>query len=546
MPAKRILRSAILIAVVVGVTSGTVVAQTVSQTQSRRATNQPSSPTIEDQPAEIAPQVVTIIHRLNGLKMFRLLLRSDKDVQAIANMDEAFRLTDDVHTNVIAGLAMDDGETIVAWLPEAEVEFLPSLVSLNDSLEWGPTPESPTAPSTVEAQAKLRRPAKTMTSPEVTVISADGQRLSARYVGLDGFTGLSVLKLMQKIPAVRGIAQAERVAVGANVRVFGPEPVEPQTQPRSFIPGSLYVRMGEMSGTVQDVSRTPSGSVARLKIRSQRPKVVYVGGVAVNDSGQAVGIVDSIKGSEATILPTSLIRSAATRVLARQSSVPRPFLGVSGEPLASLRTAEVETLGWQPARANTLVLERRGILLTSIVPGSPAALAELKAGDVILKVNNMEIQNGDDFSWWLDQAGPSNAVNFTVLRPQSSNEQAVSVKLSASLDTRLSYNLASTPFPRSQQFSLINAGLETIALRPAVAARFGALAGLLVVYVEPSTPAADAGLLPGDVIQSIDGQSVLFSNRMTLQLTSAGTHNVEIVRNKQKLTVSLVNLNDKP
>src|SRR6476661_21694 len=74
-----------------------------------------------------APQVVTIIHRLNGLKMFRLLMRSEDQVQAIANVDSAFNLLDDVHTNVIAGLAMDDGETIAAWLPEAEAEFEPPL-----------------------------------------------------------------------------------------------------------------------------------------------------------------------------------------------------------------------------------------------------------------------------------------------------------------------------------------------------------------------------------------------------------------------------------
>src|ERR1044071_6916048 len=65
--------------------------------------------------APSAPQVVTIIHRLNGLKMFRLLLRSEQQVEAIENVGSAFSLMEDVHTNVIAGLAMDDGETIAAW-----------------------------------------------------------------------------------------------------------------------------------------------------------------------------------------------------------------------------------------------------------------------------------------------------------------------------------------------------------------------------------------------------------------------------------------------
>ena len=59
--------------------------------------------------AASASQVVTIVHRLNGLKMFRLLLRSQEQVEAIANLNEGFNFTDDVHTNIIAGLAMDDG-----------------------------------------------------------------------------------------------------------------------------------------------------------------------------------------------------------------------------------------------------------------------------------------------------------------------------------------------------------------------------------------------------------------------------------------------------
>jgi hypothetical protein len=58
--------------------------------------------------------------------MFRLLLRSQEQVEAIANLNEGFNFTDDVHINIIAGLAMDDGRTIAAWLPDAELELGPS------------------------------------------------------------------------------------------------------------------------------------------------------------------------------------------------------------------------------------------------------------------------------------------------------------------------------------------------------------------------------------------------------------------------------------
>ena len=154
--------------------------------------------------APAAPQVVTIVHRLNGLKMFRLLLRSQQQVQAIDRLDSAFNLMDDVHTNVIAGLAMDDGETIAAWLPEADVEFGPPAALF--------APAARVAP--VAPKAKSPRPPRSPVAafpssgsvddhPDVTVIGPDGNRLAATYIGLDAVTGLSILKLANKkaIPA---------------------------------------------------------------------------------------------------------------------------------------------------------------------------------------------------------------------------------------------------------------------------------------------------------------------------------------------------------
>src|SRR5216683_1057514 len=93
--------------------------------ESRRTTAAPRSNRVIVENGAVVPQVVTILHRLNGLKVFRLLIRSNEQLGAITNLDKAFQFTGDVHTNVIAGLALDDGRTIAAWLPEAEAEMPP-------------------------------------------------------------------------------------------------------------------------------------------------------------------------------------------------------------------------------------------------------------------------------------------------------------------------------------------------------------------------------------------------------------------------------------
>ena len=279
--------------------------------------------------------------------------------------------------------------------------------------------------------------------------------------------------------------------------------------------------------------QAPSGDVARFKARAMRLSSANVGGIAVNSVGATIGIIDSVNGTEASILPVALIRSAARRVLASQASVPKPWLGVKGDPIASLEIEQIQKQGWELLRASNLAQGHRGILLTSITPNSPAAFAALKAGDVILKVNDEEIQSAEDFSWFLEQAGPSSNVAFTVIRPDQTAEKLVNVVLSAPPKKPFTFTtskLARTPRSRW----LVSQGIETIALRPVVAIRLGATAGLLVVHVEPGTLAFEAGLQPGDVIETINGRSVAFFTS-----PASTPAKFEIIRRKQKLVVSL-------
>ena len=467
-----------------------------------------------------APQVVTIIHRLNGLKMFRLLLRSEEQVQTIASLDSSFNLLDDVHTNVIAGLAMDDGETIAAWLPEAEVEVEPP---------FPPVASAPRPPKSPRAPAAFPRMRNSFFQPDITVIGPEGKRLTATYIGLDAVTGLSILRLTEKISAAA--IKDEPVNAGETVLLFSPEPV---AKARAMAGNGVYARMGALEGRIQDVVAAPSGGIARFKVTAAKLSHANIGGVALNESGDTIGIVDGLEGNEASILPVALIKRAAQRVLEQQTSVPRPWLGVKGEAVAEMKVDQILNHGWELQKAEALAGKHRGILLTSIVPDSPAAMAALRAGDVILKVDDKEIQTADDFTWWLEQAAPNTSLNFTVARPDKAAVEPVNVKLSGKVDPSFTFAFRNR-VPTTGRFSLFAQGIETVALRPPVASQLGTTAGLLVVYVEPATAAFDAGLRAGDVIQSINGKPVS-SFRAT---ATPASYTFEVVRNKEKLVVTV-------
>ena len=226
-----------------------------------------------------APQVVTIIHRLNGLKMFRLLARSREQVQAISSLDWSFNLMDDVHTNVIAGLALDDGETIAAWLPEAEVEFGSVPVP-------APAASEPPAPPKPPIAAFSTMPNTFFDAPDITVIGSDGRRLPAKYIGFDAVTGLSILRLTKKNAVAATAFKDEPVKTGEAVLLYRPEPVQgtrPLVRPR------LYARMAAVEGRIQTIVLAPSGGIARLRVSAPKLSPANIGGVALNQAGETIG-----------------------------------------------------------------------------------------------------------------------------------------------------------------------------------------------------------------------------------------------------------------
>lgn len=482
----------------------------------RRATTPPARVTVVADQAKVAPQVVTIVHRLSGVKMLRFLQRQEGESGTVYTIDRE-AISNDAHASIIAGWVLADGRTIAARLPQAGAEF-------EFTMPFVFTSQAGQQPGTTAA-ARLMLPPRT--EPDLTVITRDGRKLRAHYVGLDGETGLSVLQVNALVMPQSVEVLAKELIQGQGVQIFAPERTMPEGEASSRI---IYVKLGEVDGKIADLTRSNTGKPQTLTIRSAKLSPLVIGGVACDEAGNTLGIVDAIQGKDAQIVPADNIRAAARRVLKQQTSVPRPLLGVSGEPVEFAARASFLANGWNDDQLAELFRHQVGILLTSVMPGTPAAFAKLHSGDVIVSVNKEDVKGGEEFSKLLRDAGSGKQVQFSVRRPGAAEPLAIDVMLGGSFDPLFKWRLE-MPVIAARVNGFARIGVETMTL---------STGGLLVVAVQPESIAAKGGMLEGDVIESIDGRTVGRGTwPMSFELGPRKKHVLSLIRNREKKQVVL-------
>lgn len=498
-------------------------APTVSPEQEKPARKPPHGPgrvTVIRSQSVVAPQVVTIIHRLSGVKILRLLLR-----QAIANgvveTIDPETVNSDAHASIIAGWAMDDGKTIAARLPQAAAEIeIKEFEGPLTGQSWGPFGKTPFS---------VVRPA---VEPDLTVVTRDGRILKARLIGLDAETGLSVMQVAGVLTTLPKQLPITSLVEGQAVEIFAPEPTKAEGEGPTF---TTFVRVGKIDASVSKLNEVSSGVFDKLIVRGPLFSSDAVGGVACDAQGNTLGIVDSIDGRDASIVTEKVVRAATRRVLERQASVPRPVLGVRGELVQAAQRADFLAHGWNNEQLDDLIKAQRGILLTGVMPRTPAALARLQAGDVILRVNQDDIKSTEQFSRLLGEAGSGERVEFTIKRPDASGPFSVPVTLGGSFAPMFEWHFQ---MPLMKPVGLQTLGIETMALDPKAAVQLGAESGLIVVAVWPDSSGAEAGVREGDVIESIDGRIVNHEFWSSSALvTQQKKHTLAIVRGREKKKV---------
>ena len=202
----------------------------------------------------------------------------------------------------------------------------------------------------------------------VSASFVDGRELDAEVVGADSLSDLAVIRARggDLVPAALG--DASRLRVGQLVVAIG--------SPLGF-EGS--VTAGVVSGLGRSLV-TRFGSASRLMKRDPdrcRAAPRELGGALADGRGEVVGINTAVVGpSFGQGLGLAVPINAATRrligALIAEGRVRRAYLGVAGGPRPL------------PPRAVASTGRSSGIEVLEVVPGSPASLAGLRSGDLIV------------------------------------------------------------------------------------------------------------------------------------------------------------------
>ncbi len=168
--------------------------------------------------------------------------------------------------------------------------------------------------------------------------------------------------------------------------------------------------------------------------------------------------------------------------------------------------------------------EAKGALIASVQDGSPAAAADLKAGDVIVKVNGTAVDTPRTVSRAIADLAPGDKAELTLWRNGAETTATVTVGTLGGGDTAQ----GAAPGDTGPGAQVPDLGLSVETLTPDIAAGMGLPAetsGVVVTSVDPKGGAADTGLQQGDVIVAVNQTQVKSASDVTAAVEAAKQQN---------------------
>ncbi|MGQ9570996.1 MAG: DegQ family serine endoprotease [Thermodesulfovibrionales bacterium] len=357
-------------------------------------------------------------------------------------------------------------------------------------------------------------------SDEIKVTLLDKRTFKGKIVGADPKTDIAIIKIdAVNLPTIPW-GDSDKLQVGEFVLAIGNPYGLSHTVTMGIISavGRANVGVADYEDFIQtDAAINPGNS----------------GGPLVNIKGELIGINTAIfsrTGGYQGIgfaVPSNMVRPIMSQLI-REGKIIRGWLGVTIQELT-------------PELSQKFGLQKTaGALVSDVAKGSPAERAGITRGDIILEFNGREVKDVGNLRNMVAQSRVGSEVSIKILR--SGKEYIVRLVI-AELPREIAEAVPSTFLDDLEAEAFT--GLSVMNLTKEIAKQLGLRKdekGVVVVRVEPASPADESGIRKGDIIKEIDKkpiENLEDFNRVVSNLNKNETVLLFITRGDKKFYVTL-------
>jgi serine protease Do len=320
---------------------------------------------------------------------------------------------------------------------------------------------------------------------KITVKLVDGRVFKAKVIGTDPFSDVALIKIDAKDLPTLPLGNSDLLRIGEWVIAIGNPFGLTHTVTVGVISakGRSGIGITDIEDFIQtDAAINPGNSGGPLL--NLKGEVIGMNTAIFTRSGGYMGIGFAI--------PINIVKTVVQQ-LKTKGKVERGFLGVVIQDLT-------------PALAKELDINvNEGVLITEVMPHSPAAKAGLKVKDVIVGINGKKIKNASELKSFILLTKPGTVVTLDVIR----HHRHLKIKVKIGSPKKYYY------FSRAE-YQELNRFLEEIGIKVSditseVARRFDlspSVKGVVITEVIPGTPAYSAPLKPGFVIDEVNNKKI--------------------------------------